>query len=59
MIDPDQLTIIESAPNDRLVVSSTVSEEFAAWIARKRRELLGLPLRKCDREQAERQLADL
>jgi hypothetical protein len=36
-----------------------ISPEFAAWVARRRRERDGLPLRPCDREQVSEQMEDL
>jgi hypothetical protein len=36
-----------------------VTPQHEAWMARKRRERVGLPLRQCDLEQASEQLEDM
>lgn len=57
--EPDQFLL--DAPDFGAIPTreSEPSWEMRAWAARKRRERLGLPMTRADREQITRQLEDL
>lgn len=55
---PEPLEYRQDAPGAG-ARSKPITDAHAAWVARKRRERVGLPLRPCDREQLAEQLEDL
>jgi hypothetical protein len=56
---PEPLQLLQDVPIPSGPTKRPISPGLAAWVARKRRERVGLPLRRCDREQVSEQMEDL